>query len=246
MSQTSEDFGSRMIEEVGYYVYALVDPRTSLPFYIGKGKGGRVFSHEMEAGAESLTSDKIETIRRIQGEGNEVQKLILRHGLTEKESLLTESRLIDFLRRFDFKLDNIALGHHTSAFGIMTTDEVRRKYMAPPLEELGEGCVVVNINRSYRTSKKSADFYEVTRGSWVIADWRIPSLKFALSEYRGFVVEVFAIEPDGWTKVDKRRTFTGKVAEGAVRGQYFNRRLPKKRGAANPISYNLNTTDTSP
>lgn len=28
-----------------YYIYALVDPINNVPFYVGKGKNKRVFSH---------------------------------------------------------------------------------------------------------------------------------------------------------------------------------------------------------
>ncbi len=31
-----------------HYVYCLIDPRNSLPFYIGKGKGKRMYSHERD------------------------------------------------------------------------------------------------------------------------------------------------------------------------------------------------------
>jgi hypothetical protein len=29
-----------------YYVYSLIDPRTNVPFYIGKGIGARLYRHE--------------------------------------------------------------------------------------------------------------------------------------------------------------------------------------------------------
>lgn len=234
-------FGSRVVEEIGFYIYSLIDPRSNEPFYIGKGHGMRVFSHEFEADLADITSEKLERIRNIKAEGHEVQKVILRHGMTEKESLLAESVLIDFVRAYGNDLTNIAAGHHTNAFGIMTTDEVRRKYMAQPLEQLEEGCVVININGSYRNAKNGGSYYHATRGSWVMADWRITGLKYALSEFRGFVVEVFEIDPDGWRKEpdSKRWTFTGGVAPDDVRQRYLNKRIPKKKGEANPIKYRL-------
>ena len=39
----------------GYYVYALVDPRNDKVFYIGKGIGNRVFSHEIESEKSPLS-----------------------------------------------------------------------------------------------------------------------------------------------------------------------------------------------
>lgn len=57
-----------------YYVYALIDPRTDAPFYIGKGKGRRINAHELEAqnGGES---QKCRVIREINEAGLQVKKV---------------------------------------------------------------------------------------------------------------------------------------------------------------------------
>ena len=39
-------FNQKTIEELKYYVYCLIDPRDSKIFYVGKGKGNRVFQYE--------------------------------------------------------------------------------------------------------------------------------------------------------------------------------------------------------
>ena len=38
-------FSPEVIEQLQYYVYRLIDPRDGQTFYVGKGKGNRVFAH---------------------------------------------------------------------------------------------------------------------------------------------------------------------------------------------------------
>ena len=237
-----KNFDRKTAENIGSYVYCLTDPRTNQPFYIGKGKGNRIFAHAMNALDNPSESDKIGIIKDIMSDNLTVGHVIVQHGLDEATAFAIETALIDFAIHFGAGLANIVLGHKSSAFGIMTVDEVHRKYHAPPLEELGEGCVIININKTYRRAKGTKSFYEATRQSWAMADKRIPSLKYVLSEYGGFVVEVF--EVDYWYKIENpsgrdRWAFEGKQAPDAIRSLYLNRSMKKKPGQANPIAYRL-------
>ena len=40
-----EYFTNEVIEQLNYYVFRLVDPRNGQTFYVGKGKGNRIFAH---------------------------------------------------------------------------------------------------------------------------------------------------------------------------------------------------------
>lgn len=231
-------------EAIGAYVYVLIDPRDQRPFYIGKGNGNRVFQHAEAAMNNPLPGEKIEKIRAIIESGLPVSHLILRHALTDQAAFEVECALIDFCSVLDHSLTNIVSGHHSLAAGVMTTDEITRKFSADPLDSIEEGFVLININKTYRKAKGQTSYYEATRKAWAIKDARIPRLKYALSEYKGFIVDVFEISDwyqvpavDRNGKHTQRWAFNGKQAMPDVRLRYFNKRVIKRPGAANPIRY---------
>jgi uncharacterized protein len=237
-------FEKSVCEKIDAYVYALIDPRTELPFYIGKGRGNRVFVHAAKALEAPKATDKYDTITEIVSAGMEVRHLILRHGMEDEAALEVEAALIDFCSVINQTITNIVGGHGTSAFGAMTANEVIRKYQAAPLSKIEDGFVLININKTYKRAKGEKSYYEATKESWRINKSKIPTLKYALSEYRGFIVEVFEIVQ--WYPVDtidkngKPRTrwgFNGNVAVAEVRSAYFNKSVQKAPGAAYPIRY---------
>ena len=60
-------FSPKTIEELGYYVYVYSDPDTHKPFYVGKGKGNRVFDHL----SYDNDSQKVEYIQNLLKAGKE-------------------------------------------------------------------------------------------------------------------------------------------------------------------------------
>jgi uncharacterized protein len=73
-----------------FYVYALKDPRSGRPFYIGKGTGIRAWEHELRTDQ----SAKGKLIREIQAAGFEVLTVKLVEALSEADALRVESELI--------------------------------------------------------------------------------------------------------------------------------------------------------
>lgn len=80
-------------EKIRSYVYIYSDPRNGKPFYVGKGRGNRIFSHLKKSGE----TEKFEKIEKIQKTGREPKIEILRYGLSDSEAKLLEASTIDLL-----------------------------------------------------------------------------------------------------------------------------------------------------
>jgi len=78
-----------------YYVYELIDPRVNLPFYVGKGKGNRVYFHLSEQSrAKSDNFKKFDKIKKIRKEGYEPQIKIVEYFENENDAYDYEEELI--------------------------------------------------------------------------------------------------------------------------------------------------------
>ena len=263
-------FDEKTKQALKAYVYMLLDPNTKQPFYIGKGReNNRVFEHISCALSDTEQSSlKYDKIRAIQESGHEVEHVIVRHGLSDKEAFEIEAALIDTLTYCGSMLTNEQGGHHSIDKGLMTSDEVMRLYNAQPLTELGSDCILININKTYERGHGVEPIYRATKETWLISPHRIPHIKYVLSEYRGLVVEVFEVE--GWyQKLRPKRKrvidaqgqkvftangkpkmevievygfgFNGHVAPPTARNLYINKSVAehKKKGSAQVIRFNL-------
>lgn len=112
-----------MNEELGHYVYALMDPRDEVIFYVGKGQRSRARAHMIEASSEKIESLKTIRIRDIQKSGKEVRTLILARDFAEageayaiETSLIIQARNSGYLMGIKSDLKNIARGHHEGRF----------------------------------------------------------------------------------------------------------------------------------
>ena len=93
-----------------YYTYLLIDPRTGLPFYVGKGKGRRCYSHVADARNTTKNSQKLNKIRKIESLGLEVTVKKVEEGVTDAESQDLERLIIAECKDLGIKLTNQTIG----------------------------------------------------------------------------------------------------------------------------------------
>jgi hypothetical protein len=247
-------FDERTQQELKSYVYILLDSRDNKPFYVGKGKNNRVFDHLNYALTDTdISTAKYDKIREV---GQTVKHVIVRHGLTDDEAFKIEASLIDTLNHCGLGLTNEQDGHNSIEKGLMTSEEIVRLYNAQPLDEIGNDCVLININRTYKRGNGTNPIYQATKETW----FRIGNMldrKYVLSEYKGLIVEVFEVKnwyskqrPRNKTdKTTKEKTqilatgygFEGFVANDDIRNLYINKSVAHKkvRGQANPVRLKL-------
>ena len=76
-----QSFPSEVAEKLKTYVYRLIDPRNGETFYVGKGKGNRVFAHIRAEIESDDPGEKLRRIQEIRSTGFDVAHVIHRHGL---------------------------------------------------------------------------------------------------------------------------------------------------------------------
>lgn len=115
-----------------YYVYQLVDPRNNQTFYVGKGTGGRAWSHlNFTSGCNNPHKDRV--IRKIQSLGLEVEVRIVEEFTCEEsayqaEELMIESIGIDNLTNLTLGVNPpVRVGKENGFFGKTHTPETKKK-----------------------------------------------------------------------------------------------------------------------
>lgn len=193
-------------DKLGYYVYALVDPRNKQIFYIGKGKGNRVFEHAQGIKSneeDEDDSEKIALIKEILSAKQEVKYYILRHELENEEvAYLVESTLIDILTYTPFKgqelghLANIQCGHHQGDNGIKTIEEIMEFYGAEEFDlaqyvEKGINFIAIKLNYDSFSLGDEAQLFKQTSFCWRVSKDRANKCHYALAVVNGIVRGVY-------------------------------------------------------
>jgi uncharacterized protein len=195
-----KQFSDKVSEELKCYVYRLIDPRNGTTFYVGRGRGNRVFAHvatSLDPSDSNEDTDlKLGTIRAIRNAGFEVQHVIHRHGMDEKTAAEVEAALIDAYPG----LTNLAKGSGSDR-GIMHANEIVRKFEASPAV-FSDPVVLINVNRY----TEEQDLYNAVRYAWKISERKAKEAKYILAVRKGLIIGAF--EAHEWMP-RRRRTFQG-------------------------------------
>ena len=194
-------FSEKAVEQLnGFYVYALIDPRNNQVFYIGKGIGNRVFSHEIESGKSPKSEKaKLKRIQEIEAAGFDVKRIIVNWSMTESEAFAAEAALINMLSFLSADmLTNAVAGHHVHE--AMTVEDFDLLYGAEHLkqEDIQHSIMVIKINKLYRKGMNPKELYDIVRGNWraSMASIQKRNVEYVFGVYNQLIVAVY--KPDEW------------------------------------------------
>jgi uncharacterized protein len=188
-------FSPYVAEKLGWYVYALRDPRDKKIFYIGKGIGQRVFQHAQDAEADELVeSHKFTRIRDIHAAGHQVDTIILRHRISnERMAYEVEAAVIDAMQIAGVQLTNVVVGHGKE-FAAMTAQTINALYETTPAPPITEPCVLLKIPQIWSPTMTDAEVYEATRGWWALSVRLGTRAKYAFTVSKGVIRAAYRIE----------------------------------------------------
>jgi len=244
-------FDSKAQEYLGYYVYALFDSANpKIPFYIGKGRGNRVFAHasgaDIDLNEDEVLSPKLQLIAEIKKAGRKVEQQIIKFGLSEDEAFKVEASLIDLVNyMMPDTLKNQISGQGV-AEGIYDADELATSLGAQQLQsELP--LLVIKIERKWgefiqKYGSSSAippeEIYDATKGNWRLSTSRASRAVCVLSVARGLVRAVFV--PTGWADAGyENRKVMKDVQSAEAYREFVGTSVAHlfQRGSQNPVRY---------
>ena len=239
----TESFSADVAAKLKTYVYRLIDPRNGETFYVGKGRGNRVFAHiRAEHGLEGDDLDnKMKRIRAIRLAGFEVAHVIHRHGMDDETAFEVEAALIDAYPEATNEVGGVG-GHE---FGVMHAKEIISRYRAEPAV-FQHKALLICVNRT--ATEKS--LYDATRFAWKLKESKAKQAEVILAVQQGLIVGAFVAHK--WLEATVKNFslgsedrpgrfgFEGEEAPENIKRLYIGKRVPdeyRKPGAANPIKY---------
>jgi hypothetical protein len=157
-----------LIEQRMFYVYTINDPISGRPFYIGKGKGRRCYSHveAVKRGTKDWNQAKIDKIKSILAMGLEPVVVIVERYEIEDDAFQHEIELIAVTEG----LTNIAAGGQGRALDprvaaerLKARDAARSKAMLRKMLAQWERWPGVTFPNIKDGEKQAAEFVDLVR-----------------------------------------------------------------------------------
>lgn len=244
-------FDTKAQEQLGYYVYALFDPREpNWPFYIGKGCGNRIFAHAkgdavVQSEDEPLSA-KLQLIAEIKNAELTVIHKIIRFGLSEEEAFKIEASLIDLVNYIQPETLKNEVSGQGVAEGIYDALDLAFSLSATELKP-DRPLLIIKIESQWydlvtkfgsATRVPRIEIYNATKGAWKISISRAQRAECILAVARGLVRAVFV--PSGWEDAghENRKIMTGE-SDSMQFDDYVGKSVAHLfvRGSQNPIRY---------
>ena len=212
-------------EKLKYYVYLLIDPFDGKIFYVGKGRGNRVFAHLNDALESESSSDKLDRIREIINGGEKPKHVIVRHGMDEDTAFEVEGALIDVYKLEDLK--NEQNGHGNRQRGLRDWQDIEIEYGALPIEIEDPVILLKSTDYSWDPVTNTV-IYDKIRSDWWISENKTNVIEYVLVVRNGIVREVYKV--DSWelnmnnTRYPgRKRMFSGQPEGGEIREKYLHK-----------------------